>query len=339
MSRTGPPISRRPRPFGRCGPGPGSTRGQRGSTCASAGLPGGSDRSGSSPYSPSALVAASGPEGLWLAGPGPRSRPGARRGRRPSPRPIGRAWSSPTTAGSGWDTPSRPWGRSTRLGSGIWPGPREARLLAATGDSRPGLPPRGRSRRALDRALRRGRLAGAVPGRRARTGRSSPAPGRTARSSNLTDPKHPASRPDPKVQYIWDLAADPQGNLYAATGPDRPALEAVARGPMVAALRQQVDPPALRGRRAGRHRSTRAATAKGLIYRVGPDGKATILFDAPAVGGPHPAGRRRRRRSTRGRRPRPAARAAARNSLFLTRADSSRSQTGRSRPGLRRARR
>ena len=37
---------------------------------------------------------------------------------------------------------------------------------------------------------------------------------------NLTDPKHPASRPDPKVQYIWDLACDPQGNLLAATGPN-----------------------------------------------------------------------------------------------------------------------
>ena len=35
----------------------------------------------------------------------------------------------------------------------------------------------------------------------------------------MTDPKHPASRPDPKVQYIWDLAADAEGNLYAATGP------------------------------------------------------------------------------------------------------------------------
>ena len=37
---------------------------------------------------------------------------------------------------------------------------------------------------------------------------------------NLTDPKHPASRPDPKVQYIWDLACDQQGNLFAATGPN-----------------------------------------------------------------------------------------------------------------------
>ena len=35
----------------------------------------------------------------------------------------------------------------------------------------------------------------------------------------VTDPRHPASRPDPKVQYIWDLAADAQGNLFAATGP------------------------------------------------------------------------------------------------------------------------
>jgi hypothetical protein len=36
---------------------------------------------------------------------------------------------------------------------------------------------------------------------------------------NLTDPNHPVSSLDPKVQYIWDLATDAQGNLYAATGP------------------------------------------------------------------------------------------------------------------------
>ena len=53
---------------------------------------------------------------------------------------------------------------------------------------------------------------------------------------NLTDPKHPASRPDPKVQYIWDLACDAQGNLLAATGPERPALEALGRREVVAAL-------------------------------------------------------------------------------------------------------
>src|SRR5262249_51706863 len=44
--------------------------------------------------------------------------------------------------------------------------------------------------------------------------------GPTGQVVNLSDPKHPASRPDPKVQYIWDLAADGHGNLFAATGPN-----------------------------------------------------------------------------------------------------------------------
>ena len=69
----------------------------------------------------------------------------------------------------------------------------------------------------------------------------------------VTDPEHPASRPDPKVQYIWDLAADSEGNLLAATGPTGPALEAVAGRQVVAGLRQQGDPPAVRGGRGRRH--------------------------------------------------------------------------------------
>ena len=53
-----------------------------------------------------------------------------------------------------------------------------------------------------------------------RTGRSSPARVRTARSSISPDPEAPVRSPfDAKVQYIWDMAADPQGNVYAATGP------------------------------------------------------------------------------------------------------------------------
>ncbi len=43
--------------------------------------------------------------------------------------------------------------------------------------------------------------------------------GPDGRVVDVTDPKHPSSRPDPKVLYIWDLAVDRAGDLYAATGP------------------------------------------------------------------------------------------------------------------------
>ncbi len=69
---------------------------------------------------------------------------------------------------------------------------------------------------------------------------------------NLTDPKHPASRPSPKVQYIWDLAADAQGNLYAATGPNGQLWKRSADGKWALVLRQQGDAPALPGDRSRR---------------------------------------------------------------------------------------
>src|SRR5207244_1365315 len=50
-------------------------------------------------------------------------------------------------------------------------------------------------------------------------GRAFAGTGPSGQVVELTDPKHPASRPDAKVQYIWDLAADKASNLYAATGP------------------------------------------------------------------------------------------------------------------------
>jgi len=97
---------------------------------------------------------------------------------------------------------------------------------------------------------------------------------------DVTDPKHPASRPDPGVKYVWDLAADKAGNLYAATGPTgqlwkrspegtwsllldskHAHLLCVALGPDGAAY-------------AG-------SDGEGLVYRVGPDGKVSVVMDAP----------------------------------------------------------
>ena len=86
--------------------------------------------------------------------------------------------------------------------------------------------------------------------------------GPTGQVVDVTDPKHPASRPDPGVQYIWDLAADSKGNLYAATGPDRPALEAVARRGVVAPASTASTPICSASRSGPTAPSTPGATAR-----------------------------------------------------------------------------
>jgi hypothetical protein len=97
---------------------------------------------------------------------------------------------------------------------------------------------------------------------------------------DLTDPKHPASRPDPKVQYIWDLAADPQGNLYAATGPTG-QLWKRSRDGRWSLLYDSKSNHLLCVAIGPDGRVYAGSDGEGLIYRVGRDGKATILFDAP----------------------------------------------------------
>ena len=97
---------------------------------------------------------------------------------------------------------------------------------------------------------------------------------------NLSDPKHPTSSPGPKVQYIWDLAADAHGNLYAATGPDGQLWKQSADGvwslyfdsKAAHLLCLAINPGGV---------VFAGSDSEGLIYRVSPDGKATILFDAP----------------------------------------------------------
>jgi hypothetical protein len=97
---------------------------------------------------------------------------------------------------------------------------------------------------------------------------------------SVTDPKHPASRPDPKVRYIWDLAADAQGNLFAATGPNGQLWKRSREGRW--SLLYDSKATHLLCLALGPDGSVYAGSdGEGLIYRVGPDGKATILFDAP----------------------------------------------------------
>jgi hypothetical protein len=97
---------------------------------------------------------------------------------------------------------------------------------------------------------------------------------------NLSDPKHPDSRPDAKVRYIWDLAADSHGNLYAATGPDGQLWKRSTDGKW--SLVHKSKAAHLLCLAIGPDDSVYAGgDTEGLITRVSPDGKATILFDAP----------------------------------------------------------
>jgi hypothetical protein len=97
---------------------------------------------------------------------------------------------------------------------------------------------------------------------------------------NVSDPKHPASRPGPKVQYIWDLAADRDGNLYAATGPEGQLWKRSSGGRW--SLLYDSKAAHLLCVALGRDGSAYVGSdGEGLLYRVPPDGKATVLFDAP----------------------------------------------------------
>ncbi|MFO0954051.1 MAG: hypothetical protein U0835_23430 [Isosphaeraceae bacterium] len=96
----------------------------------------------------------------------------------------------------------------------------------------------------------------------------------------LTDPKHPASRPDPKVQYIWDLAADANGAIYAATGPTgqlwkrtrdgKWSLLLDSRAAHLLCVAVAADGVVYAG-----------SDGEGLIYRVAADGKVSVVYDAP----------------------------------------------------------
>ena len=94
------------------------------------------------------------------------------------------------------------------------------------------------------------------------------------------DPKHPASRPDPKVQYVWDLASDPRGNLYAATGPTGQLWKRSVDGAWSLLLDSKHSH--LLCVAVGPDGSIYAGSdGEGLIYRVGPDGRPSVVYDAP----------------------------------------------------------
>jgi hypothetical protein len=97
---------------------------------------------------------------------------------------------------------------------------------------------------------------------------------------DLSDPEHPATLPDRRVQYIWDLATDAQGNLYAATGPSGQLWKRSPAG--MWSLLLDTRHPHLLCVVAGPDGAVYTGSdGEGLIYRVAPDGKASVLYDAP----------------------------------------------------------
>jgi hypothetical protein len=96
----------------------------------------------------------------------------------------------------------------------------------------------------------------------------------------VTDPKHPASRPDPSVQYIWSLTSDAQGNLYAATGPTGQLWKRSADGKWSLLLDSKYSH--LLCVVIGHDGAVYTGSdGEGLIYRVAPDGKVSVVYDAP----------------------------------------------------------
>ena len=132
---------------------------------------------------------------------------------------------------------------------------------------------------------------------------------------DLTDPKHPASRPDPKVQYIWDLAADPRAT--SSRPPARPASSGSARATASGRCSSTASiPSALRGGRAGR-RGLRRQRRRGADLPGRREGKVSVLYDAPQTEIRTLLAGTRRMHSTPARPPRPAGRRVEPGSIAL----------------------
>src|SRR5205823_1034241 len=97
---------------------------------------------------------------------------------------------------------------------------------------------------------------------------------------DVTDPKHPASRPSPGVQYVWDLASDPSGNLYAATGPTGQLWKRSAEGTW-SLLYDSKHSHLLSVAVAPDGSVYAGSDGEGLVYEVAPGGKVSVLYDAP----------------------------------------------------------
>src|SRR5262249_35806229 len=97
---------------------------------------------------------------------------------------------------------------------------------------------------------------------------------------DITDPKHPVTTPrlDPEVKYVWDLAADAKGNLYAATGPTGQLWKIAPDGKRTL-LFDSKHSHLLCVAVAPDESVYAGSDGEGLIYKVAPDGKASVVYD------------------------------------------------------------
>jgi len=103
--------------------------------------------------------------------------------------------------------------------------------------------------------------------------------GPSGRVVDVTDPKHPSSRPHPGVLYVWGLAADPAGNLFAATGPTGQLWKRSPDGEW--SLMLDSKHPHLLCVAVDKDGAVYAGSdVEGLVYKVAPGGKVSVLYDA-----------------------------------------------------------
>ncbi|SIO63172.1 hypothetical protein SAMN05444166_7263 [Singulisphaera sp. GP187] len=99
---------------------------------------------------------------------------------------------------------------------------------------------------------------------------------------DVTDADKPVTTPrlDPDVKYIWDLAHDAKGNLYAATGPTGQLWKLAPDGKRTLLLDSKH--PHLLCVAVSPDGSIYAGSdGEGLIYRVSAEGKTSVVYDAP----------------------------------------------------------
>ncbi|WP_406696500.1 WD40 repeat domain-containing protein [Singulisphaera sp. Ch08] len=99
---------------------------------------------------------------------------------------------------------------------------------------------------------------------------------------DVTDSANPVTTPrlDPDVKYIWDLAHDSKGNLYAATGPTGQLWKLAPDGKRTLILDSKH--PHLLCVAVSPDGSVYAGSdGEGLIYRVSAEGKTSVVYDAP----------------------------------------------------------
>jgi hypothetical protein len=104
--------------------------------------------------------------------------------------------------------------------------------------------------------------------------------GPDGRVVDVTDPKHPSSQPDPKVLYIWDLAVDRSGNLYAATGPTGQLWKRSAADEKWSLVYDSAHSHLLCVAVAPDGSVYAGSDGEGIVYKVAPGGKVSVVYDA-----------------------------------------------------------